>query len=542
MKILTLCIAGVAGICFAGNLGIVPAPAINVKIEPIQPVKLEVEVECIRTEASTNPPWLAYRDPPWSANVQVPDVYDRNDNTLSMAVGPDGRIYVAYTTLWNASPACAGFGLASSTDGGMTWDNRVYRVNNTAYSEFNPEITLTNDGKIWLWGTLNGGGYTNVPCWMRSSVYGYNNPDSLKGFLLFNIPYRFYPECVSWGNGNQLLFAQYTVDRTGSNDSVFCVFSYDSTNWWVFTFRPPGGNPGMTSIGLDVPGSDTILIHAIEYYDAAGSDWDVVWYLDTLNGSGNFYGWSTNNPLNDRYPSVFCTQGYAYIAMQSEVEAGNNDILFNYSTDYGASWNGTFVNLDSTALSATYPRLSGFATTIGCAYNYPGNAVVRFNYSVWNGQEGTWQVTPEVISDSPTSNESYHTVALLWTPAYFHAAFEDQRNSGTDGIEIYTSRRSAPVAVKESDNIGFGKLRLYPNPFKDKVTIELNNEFAHGNLRLKVYDLTGKLLATHSIIANSTSVVWNGADDHGRKVPGGIYVIRITNGKDIVTEKVILLQ
>ncbi len=304
------------------------------------------KLECINTGISTTPPWLTYLDPPWNTGIQVPDVYNRSDSMLSMAVGPDGRIYVAYTGIWNASPARGGgFGLASSTDAGLTWDNRVFYFNNTTYSEFNPEITVTNDGKIWLWGTLNGSSYINTPCWLRSSATCYNNPDSLRGFLFFNIPYRFYGECVSWGNGNELAFVQYTVDRTGNNDSVFCVFSYDSTNWWVFTFQPPGGNPGMTSIGLDVSGTDTILIHGIEYFDATGNDWDVVFYLDTLNGSGNFYGWATANTLDDRYPSVYCTQGYAYVAIQSDVGSGNNDIIFNYSTDYGATWNGTLIDI-----------------------------------------------------------------------------------------------------------------------------------------------------------------------------------------------------
>ncbi len=540
MKVLGLIMVGLV-LSFANQLGIVPAPQIAVDIQPILPVELQEPLECINTGISTTPPWLLYRDPPWSTSVQIPDVYNRSDSMLSMAVGPDGRIYVAYTTIWNASPVCRGFGLASSTDNGLTWDNRVYRVNNTAYTEFNPEITVTNDGKIWMWGTLNGGSYTNTPCWLRSSVFGYNNPDSLKGFLLFNIPYRFYPECVSWGNGDQLLFAQYTVDRSGNNDSVFCVFSYDSTNWWVFTIIPPGGNPGMTSIGLDVSGTDTILIHGIEYFDATGNDWDVVWYLDTLNGSGNFYGWSTNNTLNDRYPSVFCTQGYAYIAIQADVGSGNNDILFNFSTDYGATWNGTLIDITNDAINETYPRLSGFATTIGCNYIYDANTV-RHNFSVWNGQEGTWQTSPEIVTDNASANNAYHATALLWTPAYFHSTWEDTRNSGTDGIEIYASRRDAPIGVSESDFTKSNKLRLYPNPFKDKVSINLSPELIGKNLLLKVYDLSGKLIKTQSIIANSSSVLWNGTDNYGRKVPAGIYVLSISLSDRILTQKAVLLQ
>jgi len=541
MKILILAMGALVALCFANNFGITPVPKLAIDIQPAQPIELQENLECIHTGVSTTPPWILYRDPPWSAGVQIPDVSNLDDQMLSMAVGPDGRIYVAYTGIYNAAPVRYGFGLASSTDGGLTWDNRIYRTSGTTYSEFNPEITITNDGKIWVWGTLNGGSYTNTPCWMRSSATCYNNPDSLRGFLLFDIPYRFYPECVNWGNGDQLLFAQYTVDRTGNTDSVFCVFSYDSTNWWVFTFLTPGGNPGMTSIGLDISGTDTILIHGIEYFDATGSDWDVVWYLDTLNGSGNFYGWATNNTNDDRYPSVFCTQGYAYIAIQADIGGGNNDILFNYSTDYGATWNGTLIDITNDAINETYPRLGGFSSTIGCNYIYDANTV-RHNYSVWYGQDGTWQPTAEVVTDNVSANNAYHATALLWTPAYFHSTWEDTRNSGTDGIEIYASRRNAPVGVSESDFTKTGKLRLYPNPFKDKVTISLSPELREKNLMLRIYDLSGKLVTAHTVIANNSSVVWNGTDNYGGKVPAGVYVLSITIGDRILTQKAVLLQ
>ncbi|MGQ9700912.1 MAG: T9SS type A sorting domain-containing protein [bacterium] len=541
MKTLVLIMMGLVALPLANHLGIVSVPQIAIDLKPIKPLDLQEPLECINTGISTTPPWLLYRDPPWSTGIQVPDVYNRDDRMLSMAVGPNGRIYVAYTAIYNASPVLYGFGLASSTDNGITWDNRVYRTSGTTYSEFYPEITVTNDGKIWMWGTVNGGTIVNCPAFLRSSATCYNNPDSLRGFSYFNIPYRLYPECVNWGNGNQLLFAQYTVDRTGNNDSVFCVFSYDSTNWWVFTIRPSGGNPGMTSIGLGVSGTDTILIHGIEYFDAAGNDWDVVWYLDTLNSSsGNLYGWATNNPNNDRYPSVFCTNRYAYIAIQADVGSGDNDILFNYSTDYGATWNGTLIDITNDPANETYPRLCGFATTICAGYVYNGNSA-RFNYSIWNGQEGTWQPA-EVISDNTTVSNSYHSVALLWTPSFVHATWEDTRNSGTDGIEIYASRRDVPIGVSESDFTRFSKLRLSPNPFKDKVSISLNPELHGKNLMLKVYDLSGKLIKTQKVSANTPSVTWNATDNYGRKVPAGIYVLSVESDSKIFTQKAVLLR
>jgi serine protease AprX len=440
MKRIVFSIVCVVLFIYAGDVEpvFIPQSEIKREITPLEP--LYIEAECIYTGVTNYPPWLAGRDAPWETNVQIPDVYDRDDRVTSMAVDASGRIYVAYEGIYNASPVRYGFGLASSSDGGQTWDNRVFRTSGTTYSERYPEIAITNDGKIYLWGIITGGTFNNYPCFLRSEIGWFNDPDSLAGFTYFSIPYRVYPECVTWGDGHQLVFTQYTVDRTGTtNDSVFCIFSHDTTNYYGFSFQPSGGYAGRTSIGLDVTGTnDTILIHGVEYYN--GSDWDVICYLDTLNGSGYFYGWYTTNTNNDRYPSVFCSDGYAYIAYQADVGGGNNDIMFNYSTDYGTSWLGTMIDVANSARSETYPRVYGDGATIGAVYVYGGDSVL-FNYSLENGIEGTWLNDPEIVNDDNSVNNSYHSASLLHTSSYWHAAWEDTRNSGTDGIEIYTSRR-----------------------------------------------------------------------------------------------------
>ncbi len=200
-----------------------------------------------------------------------------------------------------------------------------------------------------------------------------------------------------------------------------------------------------------------------------------------------------------------------------------------------------FFQVTNDAINETYPRLNGFSTTIGCNYIYDANTV-RHNYSVWNGQDGTWQPTPEIVTDNVSAHNAYHATALLWTPAYFHSVWEDTRNQGTDGIEIYASRRTAPIGVSESNVNRFGKLRLYPNPFKDKVTIGLSTELVGKNLTLRVYDLTGKLIANNSFAPNTSSFVWNATDNDGRKLPAGIYVLRISDGIRIVTQKAVLLE
>lgn len=433
-----ICLVAVA---FAADMIPANIPASEIQREAL-PAPDYIEAECVYTGITNYPPWLDYgRDAPWSTAVQIPDVYSRADQVLSMAKDANGRIYVVYETSWNGSQY--GWGIATSIDNGATWDNRVRYVNNVSYDMHSPEISITDDGKIWIWGTLTHTTatiFTNAPAFMRSKIGWYNNPDSLSSINYFSsLQYRTYPEVVTWGNGGNLIISQYTVDRTGTaGDSVMLLFSQDTISFYSMSFRPSGGYPGMTSISVDVSGNDTILIHGIEYYETAGADWDIVCFLDTLNSaSGGLYGWSTGNTNGDRYPSVFASQGYAYIAYQGDVGSGNNDIMFNNSTNYGASWGG-IGDLTNNTANEIYPRLSGQGPIIGVDYVYNSNRV-QFNYSVDGG--GVWLTTPELVDNNSTVSGAYHSVALLYTSAYWHAAWQDTRNSGTEGIDIYTSRR-----------------------------------------------------------------------------------------------------
>ena len=438
--ILMVCLVAIA---FAAEMIPAHIPASAIEKAKIQTEPIYIEAECIYTGVTTYPPWLDYgRDAPWSTDVRIDDVYDVDDVLTSMAEDALGRIYVCYETAWSPSPIRYGWGLATSIDNGQTWDNRVYRIADTDYDLRYPEIAITDDGKIWVWGSFSqfSQAVTNAPSFMRSNIGGYNDPDNLYGVTYFgSLPNFTYPEVVTWGNGNQFVIAQYLDDEAGTaSDQIFCLFSHDSTAYYGLNFTPSGGYPEKTSISVDVVGNDTILIHGIEYYDAAGSDWDVVCYLDTLNGSGGLYGWGTGNPADDRYPSVFASQGYAYIAYQADVGGGDNDIMFNYSTDYGENW-ASIVDLTNDATMETYPRLYGIDQTIGIDYVYGLNRV-RFNYSLDNGI--SWLGTPEQINEGTTVNSGYHAASLLYTSSYWHAAWEDTRNSGTDGLEIYTSRRN----------------------------------------------------------------------------------------------------
>lgn len=83
----------------------------------------------------------------------------------------------------------------------------------------------------------------------------------------------------------------------------------------------------------------------------------------------------------------------------------------------------------------------------------------------------------------------------------------------------------------------------FPNPFSNATAISYR--IPKSRVRLKVYDSSGRLVNTlvdEERPAGSHSVIWNGRDKSGLKVPSGIYFYRLQAGPSTTTNKMILLR
>ncbi len=86
--------------------------------------------------------------------------------------------------------------------------------------------------------------------------------------------------------------------------------------------------------------------------------------------------------------------------------------------------------------------------------------------------------------------------------------------------------------------------RNYPNPFNPKTAIEfsLAND---GDITLEIYDIRGRRVNTlirEHFRAGHHSLVWNGEDTRGRKMPSGIYLYRLKTEDKILTRRMMLIK
>lgn len=79
-------------------------------------------------------------------------------------------------------------------------------------------------------------------------------------------------------------------------------------------------------------------------------------------------------------------------------------------------------------------------------------------------------------------------------------------------------------------------IKIFPNPFIDKVEITKNSAINH----LTIYDISGKLVKSFTDL--SKKIVWDGKDNQGQTVPNGVYFLELQTNHTSLTHRVIKLN
>jgi hypothetical protein len=87
-------------------------------------------------------------------------------------------------------------------------------------------------------------------------------------------------------------------------------------------------------------------------------------------------------------------------------------------------------------------------------------------------------------------------------------------------------------------------LRIWPNPFNPRANVGFTLETS-GNVRLAVYDAAGRRVADlfdGPATAGPQTFRWDGRDDRGAALAGGLYLFRLTTDRGIARARGILLK
>ncbi|OYU97032.1 MAG: hypothetical protein CFE21_01715 [Bacteroidetes bacterium B1(2017)] len=94
----------------------------------------------------------------------------------------------------------------------------------------------------------------------------------------------------------------------------------------------------------------------------------------------------------------------------------------------------------------------------------------------------------------------------------------------------------SPVRMLDFSEDAIGEVQVYPNPFKEQVTVAFSN-LTEGNVTVEIVDLYGKLVykGEQQINASNPTIVVSAL----AKLSTGVYVIKATQGADVYTRKVV---
>lgn len=84
-----------------------------------------------------------------------------------------------------------------------------------------------------------------------------------------------------------------------------------------------------------------------------------------------------------------------------------------------------------------------------------------------------------------------------------------------------------------------------PNPFNPQVTMRFELPRETGLAELEIFDVAGRrvrVLAASALAPGAHEFTWNGTDDGGRRMPSGVYLVRLRAGQEQAMHRVTLLE
>ncbi len=204
--------------------------------------------------------------------------------------------------------------------------------------------------------------------------------------------------------------------------------------------------------------------------------------------------------------------------------------------------------------------------------NIPGN-----DFTVYEGNDGTpegytvyasnnWN-GPWYNCGTGTGTRDFDlSTAGLSESRYLRIVDDGSPSSGQyAGFDLDAIRFFTTVGVTEipSDDVSIPGLTIYPNPSWNNINIkfqipvyQMRTKFqerynlpAMDQIPIKIYDASGRLVKLlNHLSANQcggdyqSAIIWSGDDDLGRRLPAGVYFVRLETGDFKQIEKVVLLR
>jgi hypothetical protein len=122
------------------------------------------------------------------------------------------------------------------------------------------------------------------------------------------------------------------------------------------------------------------------------------------------------------------------------------------------------------------------------------------------------------------------------------AFYEDyQRHQKPDDIGL--AKSLAGLQASATPEL-LASVQNYPNPFNPTTVIRFQLRES-GKVRLKIFDLTGKLVRTlldGELQAGEQKILWDGRDQQGQTIASGVYFYELVAGSKIERKRMTVVR
>lgn len=421
-----------------------------------------------------------------------------------------------------------------SPDGGTTWGPDT-RLTNEPSGSYNPSIAVAGTDLHVVWEDERNqdtevyhkcstdGGSTWGPDVHVSTVSGPQGVASL----------AVVAGCV------YVVWVDFSL--MGNSEVYFCRSVDGGTTW-----DPPvqisnaAGFSSGPSIG--VSGSN---VH-IAWDDSRAGWWNNDIFYRRSTNDGVDWGIEqqlTTDTTSSYTPSVAVSGNNIHVAWE-DMRDGNFEIYYKNSTDNGQNWSSD-MRLTADAGDSYHPStaVSGSNVHITWQDNRDGNEEIY--YKVSNDYGMSWDPDIRLTDDQGISQNA--SVAL--SGEQVNVVWADDRDGNW---EIYYKRNpTGNPGINENDQnpISYIDFSVTPNIFTDATQIRFmihDSGYMMENSKLGIYDASGRLVRYLSlescIVDHVSSIRWDGTDQSGHRLGGGVYFVQLSAGDHMVTEKLLLIR
>jgi hypothetical protein len=329
----------------------------------------------------------------------------------------------------------------------------------------------------------------------------------------------------------------------GGSGSDYVTIGYDSSGvqQWVAVYHGPADWDSPADIATDSAGN----VYVTGSSEGTTSPWD---YLTIKYNPQGETLWTRryNGPADDWDQAsavAVDARGRAYVTGPSVGQGTNYDYATVAYDSFGETlwvrrYNGPADGWDQARAVAVDGR--GQVCVTGTSY---GGSVTYFDCATVMYDSAGETLWVRRFSSPGRSTDGGSCLMMDGVGNVYVAGAGDGYGTGSDIITIKyvqdggVAERPAPIPANLS-------VRAMPNPVVSQTAVRFGLP-ADGLVTVQVFDVSGRVVRTlHGglLAAGWHSVVWDGTDDRGARVPAGVYTVVLDAGGRMLRVKVVMSE